>query len=89
MESIQFLDEAQILSVVSLVNRIRVRLDRDVTSTALVFVDTPQHPLVVTLLIFQAPKQYNVTLLGQAPSSSSVGNDTWLRLESASVLEVN
>ena len=55
VESIQFLDEAQILSVVWSENGIRVRLDKGVTSNALEFKDT---------LIFQGPKRYNVTQVG-------------------------
>ena len=43
-------------------NRIRVRLDRQ--SNELEFVDAPQHLLMVTLQIFQAPRQYDVTEIG-------------------------
>ena len=47
VESIGFLDEARVLSVVASENGNRARLDRGVTSSALVSVDAPQHPLMV------------------------------------------
>ena len=64
VESIQFLDEAQLLSVVALVEQDPCGLARGVTSNALVFVDIPQHPLTVILQIFQAPRRNNATQIG-------------------------
>ena len=64
VESIGLTDEAQILSVGASENGISVWLDKGVTSNALAFVDAPQHPLMVTLQICQAPTRYNVTQIG-------------------------
>ena len=64
MESIQFRDEAQ-----NSVRSCAGELDpcfrsTSVTKNALVFVHTPQHPLMVTHQIFQALRRNNVTQFG-------------------------